>query len=698
MKNLAFDHSGKSGRLLLKLLLSLGTSLLLLGLLLQGFSSSAEEAVRPRLFSILTGTSLVCVGLYILTSLSQAFFRMLRYRAVLAASVKNDQLPSVFHLFIVTLSRNMFVDMLPARLGELSYVAMLNKGCKIGADACLSSLAISFVFDLIALALLLLAVMAQQLLTAEFQPWLISVFLVILAASAVMLLFLYPVLQWAGKRLHRFDSKGWLGRLIKLAEDTAVALEQARQAGIAGRVLALSLAVRFFKYLGLYLLFLGVAVPSFPDLSREPAAVLIALVSAEASSALPVPSFMSFGTYEAGGALALTVLGAAKTSSVLVMLALHIWSQVIDYSLGICAMILFIFTVGKTGAAASGRSGGQKKLLLTVGTVLTVGLLLFAWQIWAVKKMGAFIPPKPGQPVPAAAEEEQESPILATLRGFVIWSSNRFGNHDLVMLTLPGRKLSRLTTDPHTEYFPRISPDGSKVVFCRSQEPWVSQRNKYPWDTWLLDLPTGKTHLLAKNANVPTWSADGSKVYFQRNANQFVEHALATGKETVIFETGKNLPLPASQQLETPVWSEARQTLAVTMRVNGPVYTYIIGPDRSVRQVNEGCELNWSPDSSFLYHVGHDSRDRSNNVFYKINPDTLERTLWFDSPGEYSHEYFPKISNTGKVLVYGASTGGHEHDTADYEIFLWPIGSPMSNTARLSYHTGNDNWPDVFLY
>jgi Tol biopolymer transport system component len=693
-----FDHSGKSGRLLLNLLLSIGASLLILALLLQGFSSSAEEAVRPRLFSIVTETSLVCVGLYVLTSLSQAFFRMLRYRAVLAASVSEGALPSLFHLFIVTLSRNMFVDMLPARLGELSYVAMLNKGCKVGADSCLSSLAISFVFDLIALALLLLAVMAQQLLAADFQPWLISVFLVILGASAVMILFLYPFLQWISKRLRRFDSKGRLGRLIRLAEDTAAALEQARQAGIAGRVLLLSLAVRIFKYLGLYLLFVGVAAPSFPDLSREPAAVLIALISAEAGSALPVPSFMSFGAYEAGGVLALTVLGAAKAASVLVMLALHIWSQVVDYSLGICAMILFIFAIGKTGSAAPARSGRQNKLLFAAGAVLAVGLLLFAWQMRAVKKMGAFVPPKPGQPVPVSVEGQQENPILAKLRGFVIWSSNRFGNHDLVMLTLPERTLSRLTTDPHTEYFPRISPDGSKVVFCRSQELWVSQRNKYPWDIWLLDLPTGKTMLLAKNANVPTWSADGSKVYFQRNANQFVEYALATGKETVIFETGKNLPLPASAHLETPVWSAARQTLAVTMRKNGPVYTYIIGPDKTVREVNEGCELNWSPDSSFLYHVGHDSSNRSNNVFYRIDPDTLERTLWFDSPSEYSHEYFPKISNSGEVLIYGASTGGHEHDTADYEIFLWPISSPMSSTVRLSYHTGNDNWPDVFLY
>ncbi len=689
------DYSNKTGRFLLNFIISLGISLLILGLLVNGFSNSTEEALRPRLFSILTHTSLLCVALYAVTGFSQAFFRMLRYRLILASTIERRTLPSLFHLLIVTISRNMFVDMFPARLGELSYIAMLNKGYKIGVDACLSSLAISFVFDLLALALLLLAIMAWQLLVADFQLWLIGVFLVILAASAILLLFLYPVLQWVSRQLHRFRNATWAGKLIKLTEDTAAALEQARQAKIVGKVLLLSLAVRLFKYLGLYLLFLGVVLPSFPNFTHELAAVLVALVSAEAGSALPVPSFMSFGTYEAGGAMALTVLGAAYFTSVLVMLALHIWSQVIDYSVGTCAMILFVFAVGKTSDIEQIRTGKQKKLLLLAGSVLTIGLILFALQMRSVKKMGAFIPPKPGEPVSVVAEGQQDNPILAKLRGFVIWSSNRFGNHDLVMLTLPDRKLSRLTTDPHTEYFPRISPDGTQVVFCRSQELWVSQRNNYPWDTWLLDLPTGKTRLLAKNANVPTWSADGSKVYFQRNANQFVEYDLATGKETVVFETGRNLPLPASVTLETPAWSEIRQTLAVTLR-DGKRGTFLIHQDKSLQQVGDGCELNWSPDSSFLYQVDHDKK--GNNVFYKVNPDTLERTIWFDSPTEYSHEYFPKISNTGNVLVYGASTGGHEHDTADYEIFLWPIGSPMSNTARLSFHTGNDNWPDVFLY
>jgi hypothetical protein len=42
-----------------------------------------------------------------------------------------------------------------------------------------------------------------------------------------------------------------------------------------------------------------------------------------------------------------------------------------------------------------------------------------------------------------------------------------------------------------------------------------------------------------------------------------------------------------------------------------------------------------------------------------------------DLPGAYSHEYFPKLSNDGRWLVWGAAAEGHEHDRADYEIFVW---------------------------
>ena len=46
--------------------------------------------------------------------------------------------------------------------------------------------------------------------------------------------------------------------------------------------------------------------------------------------------------------------------------------------------------------------------------------------------------------------------------------------------------------------------------------------------------------------------------------------------------------------------------------------------------------------------------------------------------------------------VFAASAGGHEHDVEDYEIFLWEIGTPPETAARLTWHTANDNWPDLF--
>jgi Tol biopolymer transport system component/uncharacterized membrane protein YbhN (UPF0104 family) len=692
-------------RFLLNTLLSLGISFLLVAVLINGIDGTAELAIRPKLFSVLAHTARNALLFYMLASVLQTFFRTLRYRVLLKSSIENDdELPVFLHLFMVTMSRNMFTDMLPARLGELSYIAMLNLGFKVKADACLSSLALSFVFDLIALAFLLLTMIGYQIFFSGVELWLVGTLTLLLLICGFLLLVLFPILRRVSNRLslffaHKEAKNERIRKAVIFFRDTSVALQKAAHRGILGKVLLLSLGVRLAKYAGLYLLFCGVVSGSFTDITKDLVHVVIALVSAEAGAGLPVPTFMSFGTYEAGGTLALVALGASKASSVVVMLALHIWSQLIDYAFGIGATILFVLSVVKrkhlVKKAQRPQAKSWKLFSLTL-LLLFIGALFLGGQVWKMRKKGWFHPPSPGNSiaVPSAAER-RTNPVFDNLHGFVVWSSNRFGNHDLVMLTLPELELTRLTTDPHTEYFPRISPDGTKVVFCRSQEPWVSQRNKFAWNTWLLDLATGTTQLLAKDANTPTWSTDGEKVYFVRQANQFVEYTLANQKEVVVFETGKNQHLNSTIELETPAWSETRQGLAVTLR-GGARGTFIMNKDKSIKQVGKGCQLNWSPDSSFLYFVDHTKG--GGNAFFKVDPESLERKLWFDAPGAFSHEYFPKVSNTGNMLVFGASTGGHEHDRADYEIFLWPIGTPMGNTARLSFHTGNDNWPAIFLY
>jgi len=266
----------------------------------------------------------------------------------------------------------------------------------------------------------------------------------------------------------------------------------------------------------------------------------------------------------------------------------------------------------------------------------------------------------------------------------------------LFKMTLPDKQITRLTDHPHAEYFPRISPDGKSIVFSRSRKSKVSQRDHLPWDVILLDLKTGKERVLATYANTPTWSLDGRRIYYQRKVMQFVEHELKSGKETVIFHSGKG-EVKKGAGLQTPHFSPDGKRIAVTLR-----YTqHLVGiVDRAgkVLRIADGCQLTWSRNGDFLYYVDYGGRKK--NAIYVYEPSNNKTQIWLDVPGKFSHEYFPKLSNDERYLVFGASRSPKEmeHDQADYEILLWQVGTPADNITRLTFDKNNDNWPDVYLY
>jgi hypothetical protein len=41
--------------------------------------------------------------------------------------------------------------------------------------------------------------------------------------------------------------------------------------------------------------------------------------------------------------------------------------------------------------------------------------------------------------------------------------------------------------------------------------------------------------------------------------------------------------------------------------------------------------------------------------------------------------------------------GNLENDVEDYELFLWEVGSSSTSATRLTFHTANDRWPDIFI-
>lgn len=106
----------------LKFGLSLAISAGILALLFRAAGSSAAE-VAQAVAALGFGTW----AAYAAAQVLQGWLRAVRYRLLLAGAGVAP-LPGRGRMFGVTLARNMFVDMLPARAGELVYWALLNRG------------------------------------------------------------------------------------------------------------------------------------------------------------------------------------------------------------------------------------------------------------------------------------------------------------------------------------------------------------------------------------------------------------------------------------------------------------------------------------------------------------------------------------------------------------------------------------------
>jgi hypothetical protein len=121
-----------------------------------------------------------------------------------------------------------------------------------------------------------------------------------------------------------------------------------------------------------------------------------------------------------------------------------------------------------------------------------------------------------------------------------------------------------------------------------------------------------------------------------------------------------------------------------------------------------GCQMTWFPDNSAVLRMNEGqgnggtevlkiSLDAEGEPTVKLKGLSVPKELKFmDLEGRRSHEYFPKIDQTGKWMVWCATQYGHEHDIVDYEVYLWDITTdPKKGPVRLTFHSGNDRWPDM---
>lgn len=295
---------------------------------------SANQVDPRELGQIIGGAAPSGLAAFVAVSVIALVLRAARYWVLLERRV------GFWPITLVTLVRNLFVDLLPARAaGAASYLYLVTARLGLPLSTGLASFTLAFIFDTLAIAPLLLA--ALLLVGAGPLPaWaLLGGSLLILLGAAAVLVLLAPGLRLAGRRAGGLP--GRLAGLGGLLTATAAEVMRLKTRRLLGTVLALSLGLRLAKFGAYYCLLQALlAEQGFPWGSLNFLQVFLSVAGAELAASLPLPTVASLGPYEVAGAYGLAFwLGIPRALAVLAASAFHLLSQIHDYGLGILALL-----------------------------------------------------------------------------------------------------------------------------------------------------------------------------------------------------------------------------------------------------------------------------------------------------------------------------------------------------------------------
>jgi Tol biopolymer transport system component len=312
-------------------------------------------------------------------------------------------------------------------------------------------------------------------------------------------------------------------------------------------------------------------------------------------------------------------------------------------------------------------------------------------------------PPRGSEDAPDAEEQAAMKAVGQKANGLIVWSSSRAGNHDLFTMKTDGSDVKQITQGDTVDWFPRFSPDGSKILFCRSKKGWVSERdanNSDKWDIYTVNPDGSNVTKVVDNGSWASWLGP-DEIIFVRGTT-ILRTKLGSGQETAIMNSDGVSDLDGSL-LQQPEMSRDGNFIAITLRGSKRETGVWNIAAKTWTKTGLGCQINWMPDKSTVYWVNPTGNGGS-EVFHMALQEgkpakefSSDELRFMDLPGRRSHEYFPELSADGKWMVWGATQRGHDHDTADYEIYLWEVGTPPESAVRLTHHSANDRWPDIFI-
>jgi Tol biopolymer transport system component len=315
-----------------------------------------------------------------------------------------------------------------------------------------------------------------------------------------------------------------------------------------------------------------------------------------------------------------------------------------------------------------------------------------------------------GSPVqPTDKEQKALNALKGSVNGLIVWSTSRSNSkHDLWLMNADGTDPKQLTKGDAVDWFPRFSPDGSTVLFNRSKGGWVPENDaEYPekWDLWTIGVDGNNEKKIVDNACWGVWQPDGKSIVFVRRSQVFMKN-LETAEEKLLLDG--DVAFKKGTVVQQPSLSPDGKYLVATLRGSSRETGVWSFDKKEWTKTGGGCQIQWFPAGSEIYWMnptGNGGTAAPSEVLAMTlkdgkpveNISSIKKFRLMDLPGRRSHEYFPKFDQFGEYMVWGATDKGHDHDIYDYEIYIWKRGQPVESAVRLTFHSGNDRWPDIFI-
>jgi len=609
-----------------------------------------------EIFHVLHGMSIRHVILFVFFSFAMSLCRTWRYSLILLTG--GNSVSSVA-LFLITLVRNFFSDLLPARIGTLIYVYLVQSRLGIPFGAAAASFALSFIFDIFSLALLI--VLAFLVVSVGLIPpaVIITGGAVLAVSSGSVLFFLPRILNFIAKVCVSFSMvpEKYRRKLHDALEDTRKDIEHAQKQGIYWMIFLLSLAVRCFKYLSLYALLLalvfplGFGVQSFP-LSK----VFLGLCSAELAASLPISGIGGFGAYEGAWSLVFQLMGYSERIAALTSISHHLFTQVYGYSLGGLALLVLLLPDFQKP---------RNKILVTELNVSRFFWFKFTGVLMILLSVGIFLSPvqwlSPEQGARNNAEKymaerfNKNTPLSEMITGKIVYQ-----RPDGIYISRIGEKKPKLLVK--NGVYPRWSPDGKHVAYIDGNKIMhISEHGE--------ELKKIATTVQAKAL---CFDPDGRSILF--TDGKYIRRVeLEHHKVTMVLKGG--------EFLEVDVAGDATR-LAATVRTpfgfRVRVYDLQNGTSRTVAS---GCSASLSPDGSLVTVNGKSHR------FLNLHKwQSLEVSGNVNAPEnrKFDNQFW---SNSQQWLV----------STAEGEIHNIYVHNIQSNISYRITDTGDCDRADLFV-